>query len=512
MNTHTLKNVLRVCTVAVLLGVLSALSTAPSHGQTIVEDETYKRDSSDKWFGKLSAVGANGSSHQATYQALEIGYDTPFSDDNGRFYFSGIATNTDLELDLELRQSSQNDPNDDRPRTRTQEEDESDLDVRDAFIQYDLPGDLVFTLGRRRVAWGQFELVSPVNLALPLTPQTAEPVASKINTLVPQDQVALSWFPGERTEVQAYYFFNTNVDWLIEEVVSGDATERTYTGTNLDEPQPADRRDLEDHSAYAARVLFYRDWGTIGLTYHKGRDALALNSDNATLQCNSDDAFDRSVCPNDQAINVRRHTDLPEAENYGLEISIPSGQWVWKFELLRQETTTDLEGFSIPGDAAGGARDFLNRVITENGGRLFVPVDRTYIAIGADSDRDKWRFNLSLLALQEDFDNPSLIDDEEREFGSDRGTVVFPAINIARYIAGDKQREVGFVGGFLGAYAGVSLYYASHRGDNFRWVAGVEAASNLRNDLVAENNPDNDRYELADDLSAGVRVSLIYDF
>ena len=486
----------------------------PLHGQVIEEDDGYARSSTDKFFGTAAATVSNGSSHQVSYQALEIGYDTRFARERGRFYFSGIGTNTDVELDLELKDSARRDNQDMLPQTRTREIDEDDFDVRDAFIQYDLTDDLVFSFGRRRVTWGQFDLLSPVNLALPLTPQTAELTSGKIDTMVPQDQVALSWFPGERVEIQAYYFASTQIDWLVEDVLEGDDTETIYNGMVPDEVA-ADQEDFEDHEHYAARVLFYFDWGTLGLTYHDGQDSLAFNSDLATLECN-DASPGAGGCDLAQAINVRRHTDLPDAESYGLELAIPAGKWVYKFEVLHQETVTDLEGFSIRGDAAGGVRNYLNRVITDNGGRLYLPVDRTYFAIGADSDRDNWRFNLSLVGLSESYDDDDLIDAEEAEFDRDRGSVVFPAVNIARYIGGDKQKELGFIGGFLGPYAGASIYYKSHIGDDFRWIIGVEAVRSLRDDLLSESNaddqPNNDRYELADDLSAGVRVSLIYDF
>ena len=84
-------------------------------------------------------------------------------------------------------------------------------------------------------------------------------------------------------------------------------------------------------------------------------------------------------------------------------------------------------------------------------------------------------------------------------------------MNIARYIGGNKEKEAGFLAGFLGTYFGASLYYTSTIGDNFRWTLGVEGFSNLRDDLAADTNADN-RYELADDFSTGGRFSFIYNF
>ena len=485
----------------------------------------------------------NGSSTQASYQSLELGYDTLFAQERGRFYFSGVGTNTSLELDLELTDrvtTTEGNPDNLEPEV-TRELEEDDFDVKDAFVQYNFSDNLQFTAGRRRIAWGQFELISPVNFALPLTPQTAEPITGKINTVVPQDQVSFTWLPSERVEVQSYYFPTTNIDFLIEDVLQGNDTDSVYLKTDItvstslsDEPsdEPSDQHDLTDHSAFATRALFYFNWGTLGFTYHDGNDSLVFNRpDLATLELLTNDPTDEDTT---FAYNVRRHTDLHEAENYGIELAIPRGKWVYKFEVLHQKTTASLYGQSTYFDGVPPAGtsdsdilhraeyDYFEAVRTTNNDQLYVPVERQYIAIGADSDRDKWRFNASLLIIRESFDSVGdrLIKLEEAaEFSIGRGdTVPLPAINVARYLGGNKEKEVGFAGGFLGTYFGASFYYTARVRENFRWLASLEAISNLRDQLVSiSDDPDNpDRnsgdYRLAGGISSGFRVNLIYDF
>ena len=112
----------------------------------------------------------------------------------------------------------------------------------------------------------------------------------------------------------------------------------------------SDQQDLTDHSAFAARVLFYFNWGTLGFTYHDGNDSLVFDTpDLATLERLLPDGVTDATATDttDRAYNVRRHTDLPEAENYGIELAIPRGKWVYKFELLHQKTTASLEGQSM---------------------------------------------------------------------------------------------------------------------------------------------------------------------
>jgi len=337
--------------------------------------------------------------------------------------------------------------------------------------------------------------------------------------LVPQDQVSFSWLPHERVEVQGYHFFSTNIDSLVEEVTRRRGSDRfisafnTGTGVETAADRPTDRRDLTRHSHSAARLMFYPDWGTMGFTWHEGRKALAFSSNLATVTKTevAAGAMDNNV------FNVRRHVDFPEADNFGFELAVPAGQWTWKFEMLYQETEVDLEGYSIamgdnPMGLLGDYKTYFDAVIEDNAGKLYIPVDRYIFGIGAESDRDDWRFDFSLFAIDDRFDGDAqrLIDLEEAAgFDTDRDTLVFPAVSVARYLGGDKSREAGVLAGFLGAYFGVSAYYTATIGDDFRWTAGVEAASSLRDQFLSERE---DRYELADDLSAGFRVSAIYSF
>lgn len=513
---HRIRLAILACTVAAL--------SAAAHAQIVIEerDTGGGRDWSDNFFGEIGFTAAAGSSHQRGFASLEVGYDGRFAADRGRIYLSAIASQSDIELDLELKQSAQDNNAGGAPQEMTLEEDDSDLDLSDAYIQYGT-GDFVFTAGRARVSWGQFNLVSPVNLALPVTPQSNEASVRKVNLLVPQDQASFSWLPHERVELQGYHFFSTNIDSLVEEVTRKRGTDRQVSwGTRMvngmnvtgeiSEDAPTDRRDLTRHSHNAMRLMLYPDWGTVGFTYHKGRKALAFSSNLATVE--------RTVVTGANAhrlYNVRRHVDFPKADNFGFEVAIPAGQWTWKFEVLRQETEVDLEGFSIGvEDGATGTRDahrrYFDAVVTENAGKLYIPVDRYIFGIGAESDRDDWRFDFSLFAIDDRFDSKGkrLIDLEEAAgFETDRDTLVFPAVSVARYLGDDKAREAGVLAGFLGAYFGVSAYYTAKIGDDFRWTAGIEAASSLRDQFLSERE---DRYELADDLSAGFRVSAIYSF
>ncbi|MGR3915064.1 MAG: hypothetical protein OD918_11250 [Gammaproteobacteria bacterium] len=518
-------NLFRIMFPAAALAMLAMMTMPPAaHAQVIEEDAVYSTPGKGDFFGRVSAVSSFGGSTQVLNQALQVGYDTSFAGESGRFYFSGLGSNTELDLDLELRSSCRTQPRcfmeEGGMTERNISIKENVFDVRDAFIQFDLPGSLEVALGRRRIAWGQFDLFSPINLALPITPQSAEPVIDKISSLVAQDQIGLAWFPGERVEIQAYHFYSTRLDPLVKKFIDNNEDEEFYDpdsgtfGTRLTE-----QNDVTDHEQSAARIVFYPSWGIFGFTYLTGRDSLSFGADLATL----DDVISLS----DSTIyNVSNHTDLPEAKSYGFELAIPSGNWVWKFEYLLQESFTDIgDGYSlrIPKDFLGSdARAAFYDAVADatvrgaDADKLYIPIDRTLIAFGADAETDNWRFNLSLLVLDETYSEADerLLDLDDRAFGEiERGTLFAPTFNIARYMGGNKQKELGVLAGFLGTYFGGSLYYTSTIGDNFRWTLGAEAFSNLRDDLAADTNPrGGSRYELADDISAGGRFSFIYNF
>ncbi|CAJ2377361.1 MAG: exported hypothetical protein [Arenicellales bacterium IbO2] len=534
------KTLFRLCA-----ALSAALLLAPAHAQVIEEDEVYSTaPARGDFFGRLSGVSAPGSSTTALYQALQIGYDTAFAGESGRFYFSGLGSNTDLDLDLVLKDSSKQERNqacitpssakcmelrgleDEQTITIA----ESAFDVRDAFLQFDLPGAMEFTLGRRRLSWGQFDLFSPINLALPLTPQSAEPVIDKISSLVAQDQVGLAWFPGERMEIQAYQFYGVHLDPLIERILElqQENGDELYSPTGASLPSPTkEPNDFTDHDQSGGRILFYPGWGILGFTYLDGVDTLSFGEDlaKAELVNGATDVY-----------NVINNTDLPEAESFGFELAIPAGNWTWKFEYLQQESFTDISGVvggefitrmigTPPEPFTPSGQAFYNAVFNADMrsggaadvGKLYVPVERTLIAFGADVETDNWRLNLMILGIDQSFDtkDEELLKLGDAAFGtsaSDRESQVAPTINIARYLDGDKQRETGFLAGFLGTYFGASFYYTSTIGDNFRWTLSAEAISNLRDDLAAETNADGNRYELADDISSGGRFSFIYNF
>ena len=581
-----------------------------AHAQIIEEDDgAYSAKPKGDFFGTLSGTGSVGTGVTHSYGSLQLGFDMPFARERGRVYFNGLASSSDLTVERTLTDAAKRNPMPDEDGNPEPETD--DLTVRDdtsivndAFVQFDLLRNLEVTAGRRRVNWGQFELLSPVSLSLPVSLQSADAVTDKIATLFAQDQVALTWFPTPRMEISGYYFNSVQLDPLFESVLSGGsqpegATDDIYnydpataSGRLTQSEVLAPDNDLTDHEHGALRVVFYNNWGTLGFTYHDTNDSLGFESKNARLACagpigtdgtptrgegrkveligpdsriasvggtNASSATnpvgscvrttaDVTVLPSDhpkaanaankkaEIYNVFSNANLFPTENYGIELAFPRGDWVWKFEMLYSDTTVDLQAFSsailvdpATGMASGNADDTLaqarldyyrainnrkgfNKAGLPNAGSLSMDATRTISAIGADTDGDKWRLNLTLLYLNETWEDESLRKLQDAAEGADEGAgaTFAPAFNVARYLDPDKNREVGLLGGFVGTYFGLALYRTSLIREKFRWTIGLEAVSNLRDELAAESQ--SIRYELKDEISFGARLSVIYDF
>ncbi len=578
-----------------------------AHAQIIEEDDgAYSAKPKGDFFGTLSGTGSVGTGVTHSYGSLQLGFDMPFARERGRVYFNGLASSSDLTVERTLTDAAKRNPMPDEDGNPEPETD--DLTVRDdtsivndAFVQFDLLRNLEVTAGRRRVNWGQFELLSPISLSLPVSLQSADAVTDKIATLFAQDQVALTWFPTPRMEISGYYFNSVQLDPLFESVLSGGsqpegATDDIYnvnlataSGRITQDEVLAPDNDLTDHEHGALRVVFYNNWGTLGFTYHDTNDSLGFESKNARLACNGTiDAIvaeDPSVVRGEgrkreligldprvetgagtaarptgscvqttssnvavlpsthpkamngkaEIYNVFSNANLFPTENYGIELAFPRGDWVWKFEMLYSDTTVDLQAFSSAilvdenGRADGNPDDTLaqarldyyrainnrkgfNKAGLPNAGSLSMDATRTISAIGADTDGDKWRLNLTLLYLNETWEDESLRKLQDAAEGADEGAgaTFAPAFNVARYLDPDKNREVGLLGGFVGTYFGLALYRTSLIREKFRWTIGLEAVSNLRDELAAESQ--SIRYELKDEISFGARLSVIYDF
>ncbi len=477
--------------------------------------------------GSLGVLGAAGEDTDRHSAALSLRYD--YSSKKVSTVWEVTAASQSVSLDQTLRTELRDadDPLQDRTsykEERTIKVEESFVEIQDGYFSYELLPSLVASLGRSRVTWGQFDSISPVNLMLPLQFQSRSLELSKRNFRRPQDHVSLHWFPHERWEFQLYYFPTTRLDKLLLEILENEAAteeERLYEYNNttgeVDEADVGMRSvaDLEDHDQQAFRALFYPDWGIIGFTWYEGREHLFYEEQRFVESVV--DANDGIV-----AYNVRRQIDLLPAKGWGLEIAVPVGNWTWKAELYYADSFADIHGRSrtITSRTADSDKRYYDLVLTENKGRLFVPIDRYLIGLGADADLGRWKLNLALMVLTQEESTKvgeELVELEDRVsfLNEDDDDLVFPAINITRDV-GSGRAHIGSALGFFGSFAGLLFYYHNDVSDSFNWQIGLEVLRQGSDELISEANEgvdaEDDLYELEGDLSGGAHLSFFYSF
>ncbi|MBC6429267.1 MAG: hypothetical protein GDA55_08615 [Cellvibrionales bacterium] len=561
-----------------LCGVFIALAcwTGPAKTQEIIiQDEPAATGARwDDWFfGSVGGFFASSSSVDRRYASVRLGLDVPLQ--NGQVFMEGLLVNREVSIEQKLEGFF--DPDDDSiERTREISVDDSYAELGDFYGRYSLLSNLEVVGGRQRVIWGQLDIASPVNFLLPLQFQNRELILGKASQRVPQDHLSLFWYPSERWEVQAVHFFATRIDDLLVETVT-EVADRTrfqfddemaedITATDFriergqDDPESLDIStlkatglvsrtediagpDLEDHSQNALRILYRPDWGTVGLTYKTGRYNLYFEDfARLTGRRYSYDNTDPDRPAIIEAYDTEMAPDLGESDAFGLEIAIPRNRWTYKFELVYQDAWyDDLLGYGgqeflyervgdsdtyaltetggIPQAEWEARARLYDRVLNENDGALYFPLKQTLMAVGADADLDKWRFNLSLLAIMDDFD--SALGEELYRLAEEAGLeedfdvddlLVIPVINVARYLEPDKNRYIGGALGFFGSFAGVSVFYNQRIGDNFRWQAGLEFIQDGGSDLISDANDEGGRYDLADEAAGGFHIGFVYDF
>ena len=510
---------------AVLAAVLLTLSCVARAQQTsgglVVIGEGVEESGSffeEHVFGSIGADVFLGSPVSRNLAAARLGVDYPFSmgeGSGGRLYIEGGYARRSVSLEQKL--VAHLEPGAGRPDTRTLDVSISGAELREAYLQYDLADNLSLSLGYQRPIWGQFDIVSPVNLLLPLEFQSDDLSFEKSAYRMPQPGLSAVVFPHERLEVSGYLFPGTNLDPLYEEILNeaDDGENRVFVAGSLlgqTTTRPRPREDVSDYDAQAARAVWYGDSMTFGLTYFKGRNTLfAFDELPLVREVRQDGGT---------AYNVIERSLLPSSQALGFELSAPAGRWTWKGEAFYMQTETDISG--LRGETftneSGPRRALFDWLVDENGGRGYVDVDLLMIGAGFDAVYDHWRFGASAFALN------TMLDDKAEEadrlvlaaYGDDEGvgmsTVFLPNAYVFRDFDAERTRTLGFVGGFAGPFLGLSTFYSSTWLDNWRWTTTVEYTVAMSDELLNELNSDSGDYELEGIGSFGVRLGALYEF
>ncbi len=418
--------------------------------------------------------------------------------DNLQIYLEGRA----WQQEINFRQTRKNcDPASDTPDNpceRTTSITSDEVELNEGYIAFSPIPQINIKAGRRKVVWGQFDIFSPVFFTLPFRTQNIGTDFSKVNFGLPQDNVQISLTPHERIELQGYFFLNTLLDPLLV-----DGIQQSNPGIS--------RQDLQNHNQYAGRIMFYPDWGTIGLTYLNGRNSFFINR----LETVNADSPDGDDVPG-----------LSKLEAYSVEASIPIGRWTIKSEVSFITTQGDLDRVRSTNDIEDGSPQaaYWRRAVDHNGGNLYGDVQTVFGGAGFEYQAERWKAELAgfffhqtytgeaktLSNLIAQYDDPPLTELQTAPF-----------LNAAYYITEDKKTFIGLTAGFLGAYAiGGSLYVVGtfeqfeHLGyGTLQLIGGLDALQYQSDTQLSDlNDGDDGQYDIDDDLGFSPRIGIIWKF
>ncbi len=397
---------------------------------------------------------------------------------------------------------------------------DSQSEFAEAYLQSRL-GPLLLRVGKQTIVLGQFDLFSPIDFALPLrSGASGGGNLSKVDNRLPQNAASLAWFVLPWMELQYHYFPKLEVDPFLEQIFLSQKTQLSYTSASTSptgfEAKQTDIRiqkpSPEKEQQTVSRLLFYPSWGVFGFTYYKGYD---------TNDVKNVGTLNRLSNGTDYVDFHEIHPQVVARETRGFEMAVRSGKWTWKLEVTRSPSLQDIGGFfdrQYSVVASDPRRDeFLDWVRTQNDNKLYLEVEETLGAFGVDAEPGRWRINLAIYAFSEKYapgqERGRELDDavfgEQSTTGS---VVVFPSLNVSRYVGKDQEAFWGVALGIVNAGQGGIVYFNQLVFDGrLRWGVALEVVEYFNDFALDEAAPSNN-YERETETAVGLRYGMAYLF
>ena len=206
--------------------------------EDIGDDETTEPDDeaginffTKNFSGTLGFAQGYGGYGTRTNSFLRLQYNQEFTDWL-KVVFTGNAQNNEVILNLRLKECQgtltgsecTTNQGDTLPVKRQLVQKESISNLREAYFDLNLGDYALLSAGNKLIAWGQFEIFSPIDVvALPTQFGSLGLTFSKLDSRLTQTVAQLNIYPSESTEFQFYYFPNLSVDPFLENLLSGES-------------------------------------------------------------------------------------------------------------------------------------------------------------------------------------------------------------------------------------------------------------------------------------------------
>ena len=543
----------KFCIYGILLSTIFIITNPTiSHAQgfsfdedsLLVDDADTKSgfDLSDYFIGEVGYNNAQNASAERIGAIVNLGVDAPFN--NGRFYLNYGATQSTLTLNQKLDEIVAQDPHVNLPDTRTIIIENKQTVLKEGFVQHSISSFGTISVGRLRNAWGQFELYSPSAAMLPVNTTITTLLPSKLDFIYAQDQLRLSLFPTPKIELQLYAMSDLRTDPVLDasfsrwlgpvDIANDNFVNNDFNADNVSEilfNNQGSELD-QDTTQSAFRLLFYPNWGTLGVTYHKGingsepilrapveRVKSVVIDANAPIRAHSP-----AIISNEFKDKRQSFFYYPEGTLFGLEVAIPVGAWIWRYEYAKIDSIQGLgfngtisiskNGEFTQGDAFIDAINSETRSGLLQGTSLYhATIDVQ--AIGFLYEKGAWYSSVMILSRTlpapknaSDKEIVRLYETLEAEANINDGDPIttLPLISLFRSAGDNKQHRYGLNLGAVGGSGGIALIYRYNITESLN--VAVSAGQ-----VDLSNGQNNDRYyKLEDDGGITSQFSLGWRF
>ncbi|MCH9853876.1 MAG: hypothetical protein K0U45_10300 [Alphaproteobacteria bacterium] len=484
----------------------------------LVDEEDTKSDFDlrDYFIGEVGYNNAQNISAERIGAIINLGVDVPLQ--KGRLYLNYGATQSTLTLKQRLDEIVVQDSNLSLPTTRTIEIENRQFLLKEGFVQHSISSFGTISVGRLRNAWGQFELYSPSAAMLPVNTTITTLIPSKLDFIYAQDQLKLSLFPNPKMEVQLYAMNDLRTDPVVDtsfsrwlgpvDINDDDFVNGDFNASNVEDILLNNQGSElnQDTTQSALRLLFYPDWGTLGITYHQG-----INGSEPILR-----APVGRVQGNINPINQQRPEIIssefkdarqsffyyPEGTLFGLEVSVPVGAWTWRYEYAKIDSIQGL-GFngtinlSKNGEFTQGEA-FENAINARSGllqGTSLYHATSDIQALGFLYEQGAWYGSVMLLSRTlpkpknaSDKEIVRLYESLEAETGITTDPITtLPLVSLFRSSGDEKQHRYGLNLGAVGGSGGIALIY------RYNITESLNVALSI-GQVDLSNGQSNDRY------------------
>ena len=417
------------------------------------------------------------------------------------------------------------------PTTREFEVTGDDVDMREAYLQWQASDYATLRVGRQIMVWGQLEYLSPVAFLAPTRTTNTSFRANKAELGYGQDSVQLSLFPLSNVELQLIHAPEMRIDPSLRDSYGGfdsfsDGIVYAEGHTrNMTEPE------ISDYDFSVARLVYFGTNTTVALTavegvnalYEPVRDVELVRHGQNGANCTNEDNNEAVYCFSDD--KGRQYTP---STAYGLELSQRlTDKWTLRFEHTQSEYREALDSFRPIGrsidvlqpeknNSQTDATILPDAIIGGGKGRFHIDREQAISALSFLYEGDIWNINLQLVALQseplttidENLDEADKA--EQRRLGStvDEDDAAFPMFHVTRSLGAEEQGYFGVgSGAFFNAYG-----FGIFGGWTFAETLQIGAMTGISLE-ISENGPaDTEFYHFDADNSIIAQIGVSYLF